>query len=87
MCEFIFSLVFIIFLRRPSSGIGNEVLKINNLKFNLNEFLKVGKTVWVRARVQTSRLKGAAMCFIVARDREFTCQAIMTAGKEVILSK
>merc|ERR1711970_1042408 len=44
---------------------------------------KVGKTVWIRSRLQNSRLKGSAMCFIVARDREFTCQAIMTAGKDV----
>ena len=46
---------------------------------------KVGKTVWIRSRLQNSRLKGSAMCFIVARDREFTCQAIMTAGKDVSL--
>jgi len=44
---------------------------------------KAGKTVWIRSRLQNSRLKGSAMCFIVARDREFTCQAIMTAGKDV----
>ena len=48
---------------------------------------KAGKTVWIRSRLQNSRLKGSAMCFIVARDREFTCQAIMTAGKDVSLKK
>ena len=47
---------------------------------------KVGKTVWIRSRLQNSRLKGSAMCFLVARDREFTCQAIMTAGKDVSLN-
>ena len=44
---------------------------------------KSSKTVWIRARLQNSRVKGSSMCFLVVRDREFTCQAIMTVGDAV----
>ena len=44
---------------------------------------KNNKTVWIRARLQNSRVKGSSMCFLVVRDREFTCQAIMTVGDAV----
>lgn len=44
---------------------------------------KKDQTVWIRARLQNSRVKGSSMGFFVVRDREFTCQAIMTVGPAV----
>merc|ERR1712110_1357454 len=58
--------------------ISREFTPISGLNLSKNN-----KTVWIRARLQNSRPKGSAMCFIVVRDREFTAQAIMTAGQEV----
>jgi aspartyl/asparaginyl-tRNA synthetase len=52
-------------------------LKVGELKPE-----NVGKTVWIRGRLHTSRLQ-KAMCFVVIRDQQFTAQGIVAAGDNV----
>ncbi|CAG9855862.1 unnamed protein product [Phyllotreta striolata] len=48
---------------------------------DLNKTLS-GQTVWVRARLHTSRARGK-QCFIVLRQREYTVQALLNVSEAV----
>lgn len=42
---------------------------------------KDGETVWIRARLFTSRMKGK-QCFFVVRQQQYTIQALMSVGQK-----
>jgi aspartyl-tRNA synthetase len=48
-----------------------------------------GQTVWIRARIHTSRLQGNKLCFLVLRQRLFSIQAVLFVSdsipKEMVL--
>lgn len=48
---------------------------------------KDGETVYLRARVQTSRASGAKMCFLVFRQEIDTVQALVLGNKDTISPK
>ncbi|XP_072397071.1 aspartate--tRNA ligase, cytoplasmic [Diabrotica undecimpunctata] len=69
---------------------GNLPLIKSETKHNERSFTPVsdlnksvsGKTVWIRARLHTSRSRGK-QCFIVLRQKEFTVQAILNVSNIV----